>query len=52
MQPSDTPDPVGVPRIELRHEDMLDELHHERDGRANPDGSPRYKDLNPGPRQR
>ena len=42
------------PRVDLpdRLDNMLEDLRIERDGRPNLDGSPRLKDLNPGPRQR
>lgn len=57
----DDPRPGGVghedanPRFVSpeRHDDtILEDLHMERDGRPNSDGSPREKDLNPGARRR
>jgi len=42
------------PRIDLpeRHDNFLEELRIERDGRPDDDGSPRLKDLTPGSRRR
>ena len=52
--PGDEGDGRDGPRIELpeRHDDLLEDLRIERDGRPNDDGSPRLKDLSPGPRRR
>ena len=52
--PGDEGDGYDGPRIELpeRHDDLLEDLRMERDGRPNDDGSPRLKDLVPGPRRR
>lgn len=53
-QPPASREGLEGPRIELpdRHQNLLDELYLERDGRADPEGSPRRKDLEPGPRRR
>jgi hypothetical protein len=53
-RPEEPGDDYNGPRLEMpeRHDNFLEELRIERDGRPNDDGSPRLKDVEPGPRRR